>query len=67
MRRHLRASRTPSRPWWIRYRCRRPNSCAKCMMGPASFSTALGPEANDVHRTHLHLDLQERHSLNVCQ
>ena len=31
------------------------------------FSTVLGPEANDVHRTHLHLDLQERHSLNVCQ
>jgi hypothetical protein len=31
------------------------------------FTTVLGPEANDVHRTHLHLDLQERHSLNVCQ
>ena len=31
------------------------------------FSTVLGSEANDVHRTHLHLDLQERHSLNVCQ
>ena len=24
------------------------------------FSTVLGPEANDAHRTHLHLDLQER-------
>jgi hypothetical protein len=31
------------------------------------FSTVLGPEANDVHRTHLHLDLQDRHALNVCQ
>jgi hypothetical protein len=31
------------------------------------FTTVLGPEANDVHRTHLHLDLQERHSLNVCE
>jgi hypothetical protein len=31
------------------------------------FTTVLGPEANDVHRTHLHLDLQERNALNVCQ
>jgi hypothetical protein len=31
------------------------------------FSTVLGPEANDVHRTHLHLDLQDRNSLNVCE
>lgn len=31
------------------------------------FSTVLGPEANDVHRTHLHLDLQDRHAQNVCQ
>jgi len=31
------------------------------------FSTVLGPEANDVHRTHLHLDLQDRSALNVCQ
>lgn len=30
------------------------------------FTTVLGPEANDVHRTHLHLDLQDRHALNVC-
>jgi hypothetical protein len=32
-----------------------------------SFSTVLGPEANDVHRTHLHLDLQERNGFNVCR
>jgi hypothetical protein len=32
-----------------------------------TFSTVLGPEANDVHRTHLHLDLQDRESLNVCK
>lgn len=32
-----------------------------------TFSTVLGPEANDVHRTHLHLDLQDRNGLNVCQ
>jgi hypothetical protein len=32
-----------------------------------TFSTVLGPEANDVHRTHLHLDLQERDALMVCQ
>jgi hypothetical protein len=31
------------------------------------FTTVLGPEANDVHRTHLHLDLQNRNSLNVCE
>jgi hypothetical protein len=31
------------------------------------FSTVLGPEANDVHRTHFHLDLQERNALKVCQ
>jgi hypothetical protein len=32
-----------------------------------TFSTVLGPEANDVHRTHLHLDLQDRKGLTVCQ
>jgi hypothetical protein len=32
-----------------------------------TFSTVLGPEANEAHRTHLHLDLQDRNSLNVCQ
>ena len=31
------------------------------------FTTVLGPEANDIHRTHLHLDLQDRHSLDVCK
>jgi hypothetical protein len=31
------------------------------------FTTVLGPEANDVHRTHLHLDLQDRGSANVCK
>jgi hypothetical protein len=31
------------------------------------FSTVLGPEANDVHRTHLHLDLQDRKSANICK
>jgi len=30
------------------------------------FSTVLGPEANDAHRTHLHLDLQDRKS-SVCE
>jgi hypothetical protein len=30
------------------------------------FSTVLGPEANDVHQTHLHLDLQERRT-SVCE
>jgi hypothetical protein len=32
-----------------------------------TFSTVLGPEANDVHRTHLHLDLQERDARRVCR
>ena len=31
------------------------------------FTTVLGPEANDIHHTHLHLDLQNRNSLNVCK
>jgi len=31
------------------------------------FSTVLGPEANDVHRTHLHLDLQARAALTICK
>lgn len=31
------------------------------------FSTVLGPEANEEHRNHLHLDLQTRDSLNVCE
>jgi hypothetical protein len=30
------------------------------------FSTVIGPEANDVHRTHLHLDLQDRKT-SVCE
>jgi hypothetical protein len=30
------------------------------------FSTVLGPEANDPHRTHLHLDLQGRRT-SVCK
>jgi hypothetical protein len=30
------------------------------------FSTVLGPEANDQHRNHLHLDLQERKT-SVCK
>lgn len=30
------------------------------------FSTMLGPELNDVHRTHLHLDLQEGRT-SVCR
>jgi hypothetical protein len=30
------------------------------------FSTVIGPEANDVHRTHLHLDLQDRQT-SVCE
>jgi hypothetical protein len=32
-----------------------------------TFSTVLGPEANDVHRTHLHLDLQDRSALRICK
>ena len=32
-----------------------------------TFSTVLGPEANEEHRNHLHLDLQERNSLDVCK
>jgi hypothetical protein len=31
------------------------------------FSTVLGPEANDVHRSHLHLDLQNRKSVDICE
>jgi len=30
------------------------------------FSTVMGPEANEVHRTHLHLDLQDR-KISVCE
>jgi hypothetical protein len=31
------------------------------------FSTVLGPEINDAHRNHLHLDLQDRGSQPVCR
>ena len=31
------------------------------------FSTVLGPEANDVHRSHLHLDLQDRKAVDICE
>ena len=30
------------------------------------FSTLMGPEANEVHRTHLHLVLQDR-KMTVCE
>jgi hypothetical protein len=30
------------------------------------FSTVLGPEANDAHRSHLHMDLQDRKT-SVCK
>jgi hypothetical protein len=30
------------------------------------FSTVLGPEANDAHRSHLHMDLQDRKT-SVCE
>jgi hypothetical protein len=30
------------------------------------FSTVLGPEANDAHRSHLHMDLQDRRT-SVCE
>ncbi|MEZ5924063.1 MAG: extensin family protein [Hyphomicrobiaceae bacterium] len=32
-----------------------------------SFGTVLGPEANDAHRDHLHLDLAPRRKTNFCQ
>lgn len=31
------------------------------------FSTVLGPELNDAHRDHIHLDLQDRGSRPVCR
>ena len=31
------------------------------------FGTTLGPEANDAHRNHFHLDMAERHSGNYCE
>ena len=34
--------------------------------GCSIFSTVLGPEHNDVHRSHLHLDLHDRKSINFC-
>jgi hypothetical protein len=33
----------------------------------ALFSTVLGPEANEAHQHHLHLDLQERGVVKACQ
>jgi len=32
-----------------------------------TFSTVLGPDANDVHRSHFHLDLKEGNSVKVCK
>jgi hypothetical protein len=32
-----------------------------------SFGTTLGPEANDAHRNHFHLDLAERKTSNFCE
>ena len=32
-----------------------------------TFGTVLGPEANDAHHDHLHLDLASRRTSNFCQ
>ncbi len=32
-----------------------------------TFGTVLGPEANDAHRNHFHLDMAERHQGNFCE
>ncbi|MEZ5774341.1 MAG: extensin family protein [Hyphomicrobiaceae bacterium] len=31
------------------------------------FGTVLGPEANEAHRDHFHLDLQPRRSSSYCE
>ncbi len=31
------------------------------------FGTVLGPEANEAHHDHLHVDLQARRKTNFCQ
>jgi hypothetical protein len=31
------------------------------------FGTVLGPEANDAHKNHLHLDMAERRQFNFCE
>jgi len=31
------------------------------------FTTVLGPEANEAHRNHLHLDLAQRRSSAFCE
>jgi hypothetical protein len=33
----------------------------------AIFSTVLGPEANNAHRNHFHLDMAQRTSTNICE
>lgn len=33
----------------------------------ATFGTVLGPEANEAHRDHLHLDLKERKHAHICE
>ena len=35
--------------------------------GCRRFGTALGPEANDAHRNHFHLDLAERNGGKYCR
>jgi hypothetical protein len=51
---------------WIRA-APKPSSAYNQQKSCGIFSTVLGPEANDMHRTHLHLDLQDRNSANVCK
>lgn len=33
----------------------------------ATFGTVLGPEANEAHRDHLHVDLKERRHAHICE
>jgi len=31
------------------------------------FGTVLGPEANDAHKDHFHLDMKPRRAANFCE
>ena len=31
------------------------------------FGTVLGPAADDVHKSHIHLDMKERRGASLCQ
>ena len=47
---------------------KRRRSCWSSMPRPArAFETVLGPDANEAHKNHFHLDMKKRRYVKICE